>query len=86
MTEAGVAIVLWLATLAGVINCRRRAARRSTLTYDYVNPVRVKGIIGATQAFARTFEVMAWGSSLATWERRCEASLKASKRRRGLEA
>lgn len=85
MTEPFVALALWLATLSGVIYSRICKRKRSHLEYGYNLP-QSKGLAGGAQAFGRAFETMTWGSSLAMWRVRCEASLKASRRRRGLHA
>jgi hypothetical protein len=56
---------------------------RRELSYGWQVP-RPGGMQGAMQAFGEAAEVMTWGTSLKAWRLRCEASLKASRARRGL--
>lgn len=61
--------------------------RREVLTYNADGP-RVQGPFQrAALQFNEVFCKLSYGSgSLRTWKLRCEASLRASRRRRGLDA
>lgn len=78
-----IAAVIWLVVGGLVITCRVR--RMDQLTYNYTLP-QPEGLMGLGAGMARSFEAMTWGSSYAMWRARCDASLQASRRRRGVDA
>lgn len=79
------AAVIWLIAGTALIVCRRRRAPERQLTYSYTLP-QPKGLMGLGAGMARSFEAMTWGSSYTMWKARCDASLRASRRRRGITA
>lgn len=74
----------WLLVVAVCLYARHRARQPRTLSYDYTAQ-RPAGTAAVLRQFGRSFEALTWGSSVDTWTRRCEASLAASRRRRGVE-
>lgn len=74
-----VAFVVWLCALALCLYARRRRRGPRELTYDWREGMTP--VARMTEALL----LMSHGKpSLTTWRRRCEASLAASRRRRGL--
>lgn len=62
-----------------------RLRRFDRLTYCTQAPMVTRGgFAGATQAMLDLVEVLLFGTTTGGWERRCEASLAASRRRRGV--
>lgn len=67
------------------IDDRRKRRATRTLTYDVPRPGGALQKLG--EAFANSISQTTYGTcSTAEWQRRCEASLRASRRRRGLDA
>jgi hypothetical protein len=64
---------------------RARRRRREPLRYVVPRP-EAKGASAVGRAFGEAAERMVYGTSAAEWKRRCEASLRTSRRRRGLDA
>lgn len=92
MTALGVWIV-WV-TAAVVVTLfggtlieweRRRRRRHEPLSYDLAPRPHPRGLGGVMRQAAESIEAMAYGRSYGEWKRRCEASTRASRRRRGLE-
>lgn len=84
MTPLVAAAGIWL--LVGALCITFRARRvPDHLEYGHQLPQPPKGIAGLGVGIARSFEVMTWGSSYAMWRARCDASLRASRRRRGVD-
>jgi hypothetical protein len=79
-----IAAGVWLIVGALCITFRFRRVP-DHLEYSYTLP-QPKGLMGLGVGMARSFEAMTWGSSYTMWRARCDASLRASRRRRGLIA
>lgn len=74
---------VWLVFMVALY-ARRRMRGPDLLTYDWRPPEQQRTMGQVMNEFGRSFEALAWGSSLHTWRLRCDASLHASRRRRGL--
>lgn len=78
-----VSVAIWLLTVAVCVHLRRRTRRSDHLTYALPQP---KGLAGVGRSFVRSVEALTYGSSVEMWRARCAASLRASRRRRGVDA
>lgn len=80
-----VAAGVWVVTVGLCLLGRwRRRREPDVLRYEFEWPPLHQSVADVSRAMMRMGEAFRWGSSTDMWSRRCDASLAASRARRGL--